>query len=47
MNFRDKEEFFLHILFTVLTVNCLFYFFCIFFFAIFFSVKMYVLFNKY
>ena len=36
MNFRDKEECFLHILFTVLTVNCLFYFFCIFF-SLFFS----------
>lgn len=50
MNFSDKEECFLHILVIVLTVNCLFVlllFGCVFFFGIFFSVKMYVLFNKY
>ena len=50
MNFRDKEECFRHISFMVLTVNCLFVcftFVCMVFFGIFFSVKMYVLFNKY
>ena len=40
MNFRDKEECFLHILFMVLTVNCLFvlllfvWFFAVYFFSL-------------
>ena len=40
MNFRDKEECFLHILFMVLAVNCLFVFLLfVYLFSVFFLCK--------